>query len=159
MQWKRDAICRRQRKRGMTVNKRERKFPGTGLITILMVFMLLCLITFAVLTLSSARADLRYSEQTAERAKNYYAAELRASQRLKEIDEELQETYNKKEENAREQICFTETIDETSMLEVKLQLCDGKEDDRKRYRIESWKTVSNAEWNPDETLPVMQKTE
>lgn len=143
----------------MTVNKRERKFPGTGLITILMVFMLLCLITFAVLTLSSARADLRYSEQTAERARNYYAAELRASQRLKEIDEELQETYNEKEVNAREQICFTETIDETSMLEVKLQLCEGKEDDRKRYRIESWQTVSTAEWNPDETLPVMQKPE
>lgn len=143
----------------MTVNKRERKFPGTGLITILMVFMLLCLITFAVLTLSSARADLRYSEQTAERARNYYAAELRASQRLKEIDEELQATYNEKEVNAREQICFTETIDETSMLEVKLQLCEGKEDDRKRYRIESWQTVSTAEWNPDETLPVMQKPE
>lgn len=143
----------------MTVNKRERKFPGTGLITILMVFMLLCLITFAVLTLSSARADLRYSEQTAERARNYYAAELRASQRLKEIDEELQATYNEKEVNAREQICFTEVIDETSMLEVKLQLCEGKEDDRKRYRIESWQTVSTAEWNPDETLPVMQKPE
>lgn len=143
----------------MKVNKRGRSFPGSGIISILMVFMLLCLITFAVLTLSSARADLAYSEQTAERTQNYYAAELRASQRLQEIDEELQTTYNKKKGTEQEQICFTEPIDVTSALEVKLRICDPQENGKKRYVIEKWQTVSVGEWKLEETLPVMQKQE
>lgn len=139
------------------MNKNGRSVVGTGIISILMVFLLLCLITFAVLTLSSAKADLQYSQQTAERTKNYYAAELRVSQMWKKIDEELQESYNNSEEKVGQQICFSEQIDEVSVLEVELRVCDPQQADGERYQIQRWQTVYDGKWEPEENLSVMQK--
>lgn len=60
-----------------------------GTASILLVFVTLCLIAFAVLSLSSANADLRLSQKIAERNTLYYAAHNEAVQMLAETDEAL----------------------------------------------------------------------
>ena len=57
------------------MEKKTRGFsPGVGGVLLLCALLVLCLLTIAVLTLVSARADLRLSEKNAAYIKAYYAA-------------------------------------------------------------------------------------
>ena len=73
---------------------RKSGFTGAGLSTLLLVFVMLCLIVFSVLSLSTARANLEMSQKVAYRTKGYYQAQGRASERLKAIDAVLARQYN-----------------------------------------------------------------
>lgn len=141
------------------MSKNRRGILTTGITSILMVFMILCLVTFSVLALSSAKADMKYSEQTAQRTKAYFDAEFRMNQKLKDIDGELWEQYNNDSEfwEKDRTIVFSEPIDDTAVLEVELRIVDPAETGGKLYRIERWQSLAVEEWNPDMTLPVMQK--
>ncbi len=54
--------------------KRRGFSPGLGGVLLLCVLLVLCLLTFAVLSVASAQADLRLSEKNAAYVKAYYAA-------------------------------------------------------------------------------------
>lgn len=54
--------------------KKQESNYGLGIISIFLIFAVLCLTVFAALAVSSARADLRLSEKNADYNKNYYAA-------------------------------------------------------------------------------------
>ena len=60
---------------------RRRQGPGAGIgvgaSSVLAVFVVLCLTTFAVLSLASARADLRLSQKAARQTALYYEADAR----------------------------------------------------------------------------------
>lgn len=134
------------------MRKKEQPMIGTGASSVLMIFVVLCLVVFAVLSLSSADADLRLSRQFAERTTAWYQAENRANDRIKEIDGKLTEPYNNREEYS-----FSETVDETGRLDVVLQVEDSGNGQGSRLQIVKWKSVSEGEWNPDRTLPVMKR--
>ncbi|MPM23691.1 hypothetical protein SDC9_70165 [bioreactor metagenome] len=61
------------------MNKKGSSPLGVGIITIFIILVILCLTTFAVLTLSSARADLRLSHINADTVTAYYEADARAA--------------------------------------------------------------------------------
>lgn len=73
----------------MTGNKRRgASFPlGLGGPSVLMVLAVLCLVVFGLLSLMSARADLRLSARAAESTAAYYARESEANLALFEICE------------------------------------------------------------------------
>lgn len=52
---------------------------GVGILTVLMILTVLCLATFATLTLSSARADYRLSRINADTVTAYYEADIKAA--------------------------------------------------------------------------------
>ena len=56
-------------------NKRN-KTIHIGFSTILMVFTMLCLVTFATLSLLTANADYRLSKKVASKTEDYYEADL-----------------------------------------------------------------------------------
>ncbi|MGX8700863.1 hypothetical protein [Caproiciproducens sp.] len=62
---------------------------GVGASSILMIFVVLCLTTFGVLSYVTANADNRISTKNAETVENYYAAAAIAEQKLQKIDETL----------------------------------------------------------------------
>lgn len=134
------------------MKRREHPVTGTGASSVLMVFVVLCLVVFAVLSFSSADADLRLSRQFAERTTAYYQAENRANDRIKEIDGNLREPYNN-----REEFSFSENVDETGRLEVVLKVRDSENETGPRLQIVKWQSVTEGEWNPDRTLPVMKR--
>ncbi len=161
------------------MNKRRQRFISTGVSSILMVFVVLCLITFATLALASAGADYRLSVKVSERATAYYEAEAKANEALARIDGVLLEQYNSSEsgqeyedklleglselafaETQRDEqgvrITFSEVIDDTESLEVELAAVYPQDAEEGFYRIEKWQSVSREEWNPDMALPVMQ---
>ena len=155
---------------------RKRGFPGAGLSTVLLVFVMLCLIVFSVLSLSTAKADLEMSRKVADRTQDYYQAQSRASERLKEIDAVLAKQYNENKENyleaAREvlqqednlivaedgsEVVYTEAMNETQQLRVELQIQPPEEERGTCVQILGWEAEQTGDWNADTGLPVMKK--
>ncbi len=59
---------------------------GTGYLSLMMIFVMLCLTLLAALSLSAAESGKKFSERSAEYTKEYYAADLAAKEKLAEID-------------------------------------------------------------------------
>lgn len=64
-----------------------------GVSSILVIFVLLCLVTFSVLSLVSARADKALSDKNTAHLKAYYAAETTAYETLAKIDALLMKNF------------------------------------------------------------------
>ena len=75
------------------MNRKKHEFLHPGFSSILMVFLILCLVTFAVLSFMTARSDYTLSEKLAEKNTQYYEANNTTQLLLAQIDEELLAVY------------------------------------------------------------------
>lgn len=76
------------------MNKKENtssSFTNIGLSSLMVVFLVLCLTTFALLTLSTAKSDYSLSEKMADHRTDYYSTCSQAEKILDKIDKELEE--------------------------------------------------------------------
>jgi len=74
------------------MSKNSKKFNSginVGSSSILVTFVLLCLVTFAALSFVSARADQNLTKQTADRTSHYYEADSAAEIMLANTDSQL----------------------------------------------------------------------
>lgn len=69
----------------MKRNNGEHSLMITGAPSIIMIFVVLCLICFATLSMVSANADLRLAQKTAENVAAYYRADAAAQTRVAEL--------------------------------------------------------------------------
>jgi len=69
--------------------KQERRFMGMGASSVLIIFVILCLTTFAVLSLMSSQSDLRMSGRFRDAEQDYYAAIAKTGEILRDIDKIL----------------------------------------------------------------------
>ena len=68
-------------------------FSGVGVSWLLVIFVLLALVSFGVLSLAGAGADKRLSDKTMVHSQQYFAASNAANERLSTIDEILTKAY------------------------------------------------------------------
>lgn len=158
---------------------RKKGFLGAGLSTVLLVFVMLCLIVFAVLSLATARADLQMSRKMADRTQLYYKAQSRAYEKVKSIDGILVKQYNKEKDHFLENVwgalqaenltvtyaedqqgivcSFQETIDDTQQIEAELTIAAPQQEGEACYQITGWQVQQKNEWKADMILPVMQR--
>ena len=129
----------------------KKSFPiinmGTSLL--LVVFIVICLIVFATLSLSSSLRDQKYTD----------LAYSHAQKQLKEIDQaiishkDLSSLKNieisLKDNNTY--ISFKENIDQYQDLDVEIQLTQNQD----RYKIIKWQEVTSKEWKNESTLPLL----
>ncbi len=73
-------------------DKQQPFFVNIGSSSLLVIFLVLCLATFAILSLSSAKSDHTFSERLAAHKQAYYEASERAETIVGEIDRILYET-------------------------------------------------------------------
>jgi hypothetical protein len=59
---------------------------STGITSILMIFVVLCLTAFGVLSYSAANVDLKLSQKNADSISSYYSAESAVNEKICEID-------------------------------------------------------------------------
>lgn len=74
------------------MKQRSRNHSGgisIGMVSILMIFVVLCLTTFATLSFVSARADLKLSRKASNSISEYYAADTAAEQYLAELSTQI----------------------------------------------------------------------
>lgn len=68
-------------------------FFNIGASSLLVIFLILCLVTFAILTLTSAKSDADFAAKLAHHKMNYYAACNTAESTLDEIDAILADAW------------------------------------------------------------------
>ena len=119
----------------------KKKTPSVfnvGISSILIIFILLSLVSFATLALMTARSDYLLSKKYADRVQAYYEAENAAIRRWNDLDENPQGT----------EISYQIPIGDTQQLSVSLLFSDEEE----RYQITSWRTENIRSWSADESL-------
>ena len=137
-------------------------FFNIGSSSLLVVFLVLVLVTFAALSLATANNDLSYSKQLADRRTSYYEATSEANQIIADLDKALMsgtysDDYEIKSEKAsdisveKDTISFKIDFTDSQALDVELKLTseDGS-DEYIYYEITKWQTVSTKEWNADD---------
>ena len=144
-----------------------------GTSSVLVAFVLLCLVTFAGLSFLSANSDYRLSRQTADKTTEYYKAGLEADRRLAELDgilssyaaaasessyyRELGEqfgdshdyTWKNDEANGIRTLSFLVNINERQDLSVVLNVLYPSSGDGRCFDIQSYSVIVNSSWQDE----------
>ncbi len=155
--------------------KKPSKGVHIGTSSILVIFILLALVTFASLSFLSARADYLLSRKMADRTTAYYEADTQASYYLSDVEDILSKQYQQYNNVSDYEaslvdafadndtfiinttvspavICYTTTISDTQNLYVELAVNYPDNQDTALYHIKTWRTLSTVDWQPDNTL-------
>lgn len=132
------------------MNEKERfSMPTTGGVSLLVVFAVLCLTVFALMSLSTVQADSRLADASLLAVSDYYAADCEAW-RILALLMEGERPEGVMQDNGV--YSYTCPISETQNLEVEVQL-DGR-----NYTIMRWQAVSGRVGNEAESLNLWDGT-
>lgn len=137
-----------------------------GSSSLLVIFLALCLATFSVLALSSARSDYTFSKKAAAHREAYYAASNTAEEMLAELDEmilaareateavswdeaftrslAMQLTNEYTYDTVNRELYFTVPMTDTQVLSVAVRI--NAPNDAARYTVIRW-TVETTLYN------------
>nr|WP_320025561.1 hypothetical protein [uncultured Acetobacterium sp.] len=160
------------------MNKKGQNILNIGTSSLLVIFIVLCLVTFATLSVVSAHADYKLSQTLDDRTKNYYLASNQAESTLNTIDNRLLFIYhnssseldyfNKCQEQlkqpgdefnynpANRSISYTQVISSNLVLTVALNVIYPNSENNRFYKLTSWQESNTASWQPDNSLNLMQ---
>ncbi len=111
--------------------------------SLLVIFVVLCLTVFAVLSLSSVRADGRLSEASAEAVRAYYTADCEAEEILAKLRAGVVPEGVTAEGNRYRYECV---VSDTQRLVVEAEVTG------KSYRILRWQTEATGVWQAENEL-------
>lgn len=144
--------------------KKHASQPGfqIGTSYLLVIFVVLCLVTFAALSLSSSLRDQSYTKKLVAHQTAYASASSEASARLAQIDTALEKSdaavalqnlsdVTVTEETDGLQIDYTVPVTDRQQLEVTI-LADPDNHSRQILR---WKEAATSDWKAQTTLPVI----
>ncbi len=141
-----------------------------GIISFIIVFVILCLVTFAVLSLVSANSNLNMTNKSIEHTTEYYKISSKGEETLEKIDDKLYEIYQKsssaKEYYDRLGVLTEEFSDLTvsdrlirfSITENELKLTveiEATYPGETLYKLKSHKVLPSSEWNPDQSIDIL----
>ena len=127
------------------MNNRKIAPPMVGLSSLLVIFAVLCLTVFAVLSLSTVRADRRLQEKSVSAVEGWYAADAAAETILARLRAGETVPHVEQDGNVYRYAC---EISETQALAVEVRV-DGT-----NYEVLRWQAMSTADWQADTSLPV-----
>jgi len=155
---------------------------SVGFTSILVIFIILCLTAFAMLSVVSAKSDERLTSEVTGQTDQSLSAGNKAEEALARIDDRLRSLYASSsdkseyyaacgkvfsdegtefaddllwEDDAESAvITYSEPISDTRSLRVKLQVLYPETSGDSFYRVLTWQSVNISDWTPDTTLPV-----
>lgn len=116
---------------------------NTGSSSILVIFIVLCLTTLAVLSMVSASSDYKLSRKIADRTTDYYNAVNKAEEKLAATD------FNASKGS---EIEYTVPVNDSQQLHVIVDV-----DDSASYTIKEWKVENTNAWQADDTLTLISQ--
>ena len=159
-----------------TRSKRPQRAPvSVGVTSLVLVFVMLCLIAFAVLSLVSAQANLRLSRKSAERTTAWYAAENAANDVLialqpilaanadapdaesyfaavrAAVPDELGVTFSDDGH-----LAWQVPVEEAQSLQVEVELLYPLPEEGPGWRVLRWQTVPQYDWQAEQPLELMR---
>lgn len=140
--------------------KKEISGIQIGTSSLILIFVVLCLTIFSVLSLMSSMSDMRLAQKSLAAVEEYYIADSLAEKKLKEIDMIIKNDHNFAEElgemfdPATGLIYYEIPINESQALCVELDVISRANNGEKRYNILKWQEVNKGEYEIDDSLPV-----
>lgn len=129
----------------MSRNERSDQTPVVGGSSLVVIFAVLCLTVFALLSLSTVKADKRLADINEKAVENYYAADLEAEKMLSEI----------RAGNLPEGVTVSGNVYSYSCPVSKTQkLCVEVKVTKSGFDIIRWQTASTTEWTESDGLAV-----
>jgi hypothetical protein len=131
-------------------NKADSFGVNVGSSSILLIFVILCLVSFAVLSIVSANADKKLSSRVSDRTTAYYKACNQAEEILSGIDTELLKAYasssNEKEyfDTVGVNRSYNVSINDSQNLYVSLDILYPQSPDEPFYSITAWQAVNTS---------------
>ncbi|MDO4330109.1 MAG: hypothetical protein Q4C66_12330 [Lachnospiraceae bacterium] len=138
-----------------------------GSASLILIFIVLCLGTFGLLSLTSARNDLDLAERNAEAVSGFYQADSQGEAFRMQVDTALQDALQENPEDpeagltarlgeayhAKEQSAWMEIpMNSGQALAVKIGI--SWKDGRGRTRIRQWNVYNREEYEIDQAMPV-----
>ena len=140
----------------MTEKKREGFAPpALGGSSLLVVFAVLALTVFALLSLSTVRADVRLGDATEKMVSGYYAADVKAQEILAKLrtgaplpeDVEFETTISDYPDHSETIFSYAVPISDTQELQVEVLVKpDGS------YQVRRWQAAAVGDWTFDDSL-------
>ena len=140
----------------MTEKKREGFAPpALGGSSLLVVFAVLALTVFALLSLSTVRADVRLGDATEKMVSGYYAADVKAQEILAKLrtgaplpeDVEFETTISDYPDHSETIFSYSIPISDTQELQVEVLVePDGS------YQVRRWQAAAVGGWTFDDSL-------
>ncbi len=134
-----------------------------GLSSLLLIFTVLCLVSFATLSIASAYADKRLNDKVCSRTSAYYKACDSAEEEIAACDNKLCESYmtgiSEDDYYAKwgKNISFSVPVSDTQSLDIKLKVIYPAGQSGPFYSISSWKTLNTSDSTELDThLPVIK---
>lgn len=146
-----------------STERRAKSINITGISSLLLILVVLVSVTLSALCLVTVRQDLDRAEKLALSQKEYYAADVRATEKLDALyslinDDTVTDISTAAEQygikasalsgDGRTVFSWSEDIGSDSRLSCKAELSGGT------LEVTEWKTVSNSYYETENSLPV-----
>lgn len=139
-----------------------------GTTSLILIFIVLCLTTFGLLSLTSAKGDLNLARKGAASVQTYYRADCEGEEFLAQADQKLGEVFEAAGAGADREALLEEKLksyyrsdsgtiqtdipmDYGQVLHIELGITDGGD---RRYEILTWKVYNQDEYEIDDSMPV-----
>lgn len=120
-------------------------FSAVGISSLLVIFAVLCLTVFALLSVSTVQAQQRLAEKSRAAVTGYYHADREAEEILARLrGGECPENVTQN----GDVFTYTCRISDTQALAVCVKVSGGA------YTVLQWQTVSTVHWDAEDQLPV-----
>lgn len=127
------------------MKKRKLSFTSVGGSSILTIFAVLCILVFALLSLSTAKANYNLAEKSVKAVSNYYAADTKAEEIYSQIRAGNMPDGVKQKGNTYSYTC---AIDDKQKLLVEIKK------QKEKFHVVKWEKQYTGEWKPDDTIDV-----
>jgi hypothetical protein len=144
--------------------KTKREFSiNIGLPSIMLIFVVLCLVSFGVLSLVSANADRKLSQKVLDRQQEYYEASNEAQDMLASVDDSLHAAY--KSAGSRDEYIslisdiptvYTYDVGDIQTLRVVLSYLYPNTADEPLYQIMEWRVLTDDDLDYDTSLQLIE---
>ena len=161
----------------MKTNNSQSSFVHIGSSSLLIIFLILSLVTFAILSLSGAKSDYSFSQKLADHKTAYYEASNQAERILGQVDDTLASCSTSCANAASYSTVVKEALDgqqyESILLETdgqlltfsvpmehgqalleQLEITDYTKFDT-FYVIKTWQVISTKSWESDQSIQLL----
>ncbi|HIQ75463.1 MAG TPA: hypothetical protein IAA51_13725 [Candidatus Cottocaccamicrobium excrementipullorum] len=147
--------------------RNRRRSVNLGSSSLILIFIVLCLGTFALLSLSSAKKDLDLAERNEQAVAEYYRADGKGEEFLMEADRAFSQALEKHPDNP--DAFLRETLGdawngERKQAEIQIPMANGQalsivlglswEEGEKQLKVMEWRVVNVEDYEIDQNLPV-----
>lgn len=128
--------------------------PALGGSSLLVAFAVLALTVFALLSLSTVRADVRLADASARAVTDYYAADCEAQEILARIRQGGPVPEGVEVDGGVNRYAVPISDTQELLVEVRMDWGEGFGRGPAEYTILRWQAVPTGDWTPDDSLVV-----